>query len=70
MVFVFEIAVPSTLHGSVCNDGWFANGVAWSKDESRVAYVAEVHLWVDFCGLFSWRRSARDSASGYQICLA
>ncbi len=37
-----ELAVPKTLHGSVYNDGWFGAGAAWSPDESRLAYVAEV----------------------------
>lgn len=38
---VHEIDVPSALHGAVYNDGWFGTGVAWSPDESRIAYVAE-----------------------------
>ena len=37
-----ELMVPNKLHGGVYNDGWFGNGAAWSSDESRVAYVAEV----------------------------
>lgn len=37
-----ELAVPKTLHGGVYNDGWFGAGAAWSPDESRLAYVAEV----------------------------
>lgn len=44
-----ELHVPSKLHGSIYNDGWFGTGAAWSPDESRVAYVAEVRptflLW-------------------------
>eukprot|EP00208_Stichococcus_sp_RCC1054_P004576 CAMPEP_0206148488 /NCGR_PEP_ID=MMETSP1473-20131121/36760_1 /ASSEMBLY_ACC=CAM_ASM_001109 /TAXON_ID=1461547 /ORGANISM="Stichococcus sp, Strain RCC1054" /LENGTH=792 /DNA_ID=CAMNT_0053545837 /DNA_START=314 /DNA_END=2692 /DNA_ORIENTATION=- len=36
-----ELSVPTTLHGAVYNDGWFAAGAAWSPDEQRVAYVAE-----------------------------
>ncbi len=39
-----ELLVPKKLHGGVYNDGWFGNGAAWSSDESRVAYVAEVIL--------------------------
>jgi len=27
------------------NDGWFSRGAAWSPDESKVAYVAEVRAW-------------------------
>ena len=37
-----ELSVPASVHGGVCNDGWFATGAAWSPDESRLAYVAEV----------------------------
>ena len=37
-----ELAVPKKLHGAVYNDGWFGIGAAWSPDESRIAYVAEV----------------------------
>lgn len=37
-----ELHVPKALHGAVYNDGWFGAGAAWSPDESRVAYVAEV----------------------------
>lgn len=38
-----EMVVPKKLHGSVYNDGWFGSGAAWTSDESRVAYVAEVN---------------------------
>ena len=38
---VQEVHVPSALHGAVYNDGWFGTGVAWSPDESSIAYVAE-----------------------------
>ena len=41
-----EIHVPTGLHGSVYNDGWFGNGAAWSPDESRIAYVAEAPVAV------------------------
>jgi Acylamino-acid-releasing enzyme, N-terminal domain len=34
--------VPKMLHGSIYNDGWFGSGAAWSPDEGRLAYVAEV----------------------------
>ena len=37
-----EMVVPKKVHGGVYNDGWFGSGAAWSSDESRVAYVAEV----------------------------
>ena len=37
-----ELFVPKKQHGGVYNDGWFGNGAAWSPDESRLAYVAEV----------------------------
>ena len=37
-----QLNVPKGLHGSVYNDGWFASGAAWSRDESCIAYVAEV----------------------------
>lgn len=37
-----ELQVPEALHGPVVNDNWFSRGAAWSPDESRVAYVAEV----------------------------
>eukprot|EP00210_Caulerpa_lentillifera_P004222 g4027.t1 len=36
-----RLQVPSTLHGSVLNDGQFSGGASWSKDETKVAYVAE-----------------------------
>lgn len=39
---VHDLAVPSTLHGPVMNDGWFGVGAAWSPDGTRVVYVAEV----------------------------
>eukprot|EP00873_Tetraselmis_striata_P005737 jgi/Tetstr1/426001/TSEL_016349.t1 len=35
------VVVPKALHGGVINDGYFAAGMAWSPDESRVAYTAE-----------------------------
>ena len=38
------VQVPKTLHGSVYNDGWFGSGAAWSPDEDRLAYVAEVSV--------------------------
>jgi hypothetical protein len=37
-----ELTVPKAQHGAVYNDGWFSRGAAWSSDESRVVYVAEV----------------------------
>ncbi|KAL4526114.1 hypothetical protein Ndes2526B_g01069 [Nannochloris sp. 'desiccata'] len=37
-----EIHVPCSLHGSMYNDGWFGSGAAWSPDETRLAYVAEM----------------------------
>ena len=37
-----EMMVPKKVHGGVYNDGWFGSGAAWSSDESRIAYVAEV----------------------------
>ena len=39
-----ELHVPSKQHGALYNDGWFSLGPAWSPDESRIAYVAEVSL--------------------------
>ena len=41
---VKELVVPKKQHGGVYNDGWFGSGAAWSPDESRLAYVAEVSL--------------------------
>lgn len=41
-----ELQIPASLHGPILNDGWFASGAAWSSDETRVAYVAEVREWV------------------------
>lgn len=38
----WEIHAPKSLHGSLVNDGYFSKGVAWSPDESGVAYIAEV----------------------------
>eukprot|EP00898_Chlorokybus_atmophyticus_P007404 jgi/Chlat1/7665/Chrsp64S00560 len=35
-----EIAVPEKVHGGVYADGWF-EGVAWSSDEKRIAYIAQ-----------------------------
>lgn len=37
-----EMVVTKKVHGGVYNDGWFGSGAAWSPDESRIAYVAEV----------------------------
>lgn len=37
-----QLNVPKALHGPLYNDGWFASGAAWSPDEHRVAYCAEV----------------------------
>lgn len=37
-----ELHVPKGLHGALYNDGWFGAGAAWSPDESKLAYVAEV----------------------------
>ena len=36
--------MPNKQHGGVYNDGWFGSDAAWSPDESRLAYVAEVSL--------------------------
>lgn len=36
-----ELHVPEAVHGTICNDGWFGIGAAWSPDETLVAYVAE-----------------------------
>ena len=44
-----EFAVPKDLHGSILNEAWFSNGAAWTADESRVAYVAEVRRAVTGC---------------------
>ena len=38
-----ELVVPKKVHGGIYNDGWFGSGAAWSPDESRIAYVAEVY---------------------------
>ncbi|XP_027363094.1 acylamino-acid-releasing enzyme-like isoform X2 [Abrus precatorius] len=35
-----EFHIPQSKHGSVYIDGWF-EGISWSKDETRIAYVAE-----------------------------
>ena len=37
-----ELLVPKGLHGPIVNDNWFSRGAAWSPDESKIAYVAEV----------------------------
>ena len=38
-----QLNVPKSLHGSIYNDSWFGTGGgAWSPDESRFVYVAEV----------------------------
>lgn len=37
---LYEVAVGSSVHGSVYADGGF-EGVSWSKDEELIAYVAE-----------------------------
>eukprot|EP00798_Chlamydomonas_sp_ICE-L_P011997 gene11997-15092_t len=37
-----ELLIPKGLHGPLINDGYFASGVAWCKDESAVGYTAEV----------------------------
>ena len=42
-----EFAVPKDLHGPILNEAWFSNGAAWTADESRVAYVAEVRRAVN-----------------------
>ncbi|GBF91528.1 hypothetical protein Rsub_04268 [Raphidocelis subcapitata] len=39
---VKELQVPKSLHGPVVNDGWFSRGAAWSPDEGRICYVAEL----------------------------
>lgn len=39
-----RLQVPTTLHGSVLNDGLFSGGASWSIDESKIAYVAEVSI--------------------------
>ena len=47
---VKERQVPKELHGAVYNDNWFGTGAAWSKDETRIAYVAEVPPKPQNCG--------------------
>ena len=37
-----ELHVPKGLHGPIYNDGWFGSGAAWSPNETKLAYVAEV----------------------------
>lgn len=37
-----EIHIPKALHGKVYADSWFGLGAAWSPQEDRIAYVAEV----------------------------
>lgn len=44
---VLRLTVPNTLHGKVINDGQFSGGVSWSKDESKIAYVADVDYHPD-----------------------
>ncbi len=39
---VKQTHVPTSLHGPVYAEGYISRGVAWSADESSVAYVAEV----------------------------
>lgn len=39
---VSELQVPKALQGPVVNDGYFASGAVWNRDESAVAYTAEV----------------------------
>lgn len=64
-----ELHVPSKQHGPLYNDGWFSLGPAWSPNESRIAYVAEVRhghslslfpycLWYNLWQSFWWRWSA------------
>ncbi|EIE20682.1 alpha/beta-hydrolase [Coccomyxa subellipsoidea C-169] len=36
-----ELHVPTKVHGSVFNDGWFSAGASWDPQEQRIAYVAE-----------------------------
>lgn len=37
-----QLQVSSSMHGVVLNEGAFSGGASWSKDETKVAYVAEV----------------------------
>jgi len=39
---LLDLAVPAALHGPIYAGAWFGDGGAsWSRDEERVAYVAE-----------------------------
>ena len=39
---LLDLCVPPTLHGAVYSGAWFGDGgPSWSRDEERVAYVAE-----------------------------
>ncbi len=40
-----ELHVPTKVHGSVFNDGWFSAGASWDPQEQRIAYVAEVRCY-------------------------
>lgn len=52
-----EVEVPKALHGAVFNDNWFGTGAAWTADENRIAYVAEVqHFILSQCAESSGRR--------------
>ena len=57
-----ELQVPKKLHGTIFNDGWFGLGAAWSQDESRVAYVAEVSQ------LSSKRSMSNTAAADFVTC--
>lgn len=37
-----QLKVPNSMHGVVLNEGVFSSGASWSKDEMKMAYVAEV----------------------------
>jgi hypothetical protein len=55
--------VPKALHGPMINDGWFSRGAAWSPDEGRVAYVAEVGGRSGFVAAFAFPHGGLDHAA-------
>ncbi len=46
---VHRLQVPTSLHGVPYNDGWLGVGAAWAPGGRRVAYVAEVCVFVSVC---------------------
>ena len=47
-----HIEVPSEIHGSIMNDGFFGHGFTWSVCGRYAAFTAEVIFW-HVCGTFT-----------------